>query len=200
MLSYYASGLATGLSNGHADSRNKRTADDAFSRENSNILQQDAYNELTKRGPHVAMPDSVEPTTTHTVLAQMLGISLPGVEPSTSYLPGYAWWPRQGEQNGVNGNNNTNDTNDTNNTNGALAHSHTHPNLNGTIDLGSGQSTVTHSTASLPLSSPSPHSSVDTNSPASAGMPIPFTFDQTGYWMGSMMSASDSIFGMEFGQ
>lgn len=152
------------------------------------MLQQDAYNELTKRSSHVAMPDSPEPTTTHTVLAQMLGIALPGVEPSTSYLPGYAWWPRQGERNGVNANTNNNHN----------AHAHAHPNLNGSIDLGSGQSSLTRSTPSLPLSTPSPHSSIDTSSPASAGMPIPFTFDQTGYWMGPMMSAPETAFGMDF--
>lgn len=196
LLNYYTAGPSAGLANGRPDSRTKRTADDAFSRENTNILQQDAYNELTKRSPHVAMPASHEPTTTHTVLAQMLGIALPGVEPSTSYLPGYAWWPRQGqgEGSGVNGTGSGNGSINNNNDN-----AHTHPNLNGTIDLStSNQGSIAHSTPSLPVSSPSPHSSIDTSSPASAGMPIPFTFDQTGYWMGPMMSAPDTAFGMDF--
>lgn len=28
------------------------------------------------------------------LLAHMLGLDLPGAEPSSSYLPGYEWWPR----------------------------------------------------------------------------------------------------------
>lgn len=28
------------------------------------------------------------------LLAQMLGLDIPGIEPSTSYYPGYEWWPR----------------------------------------------------------------------------------------------------------
>ncbi len=27
-------------------------------------------------------------------MAHMLGLEIPGVEPSTSYYPGYEWWPR----------------------------------------------------------------------------------------------------------
>lgn len=28
------------------------------------------------------------------IMAHMLGLDIPGVEPSASYLPGYEWWPR----------------------------------------------------------------------------------------------------------
>jgi len=31
------------------------------------------------------------------IMAHMLGLDVPGVEPSTSYYPGYEWWPRHGQ-------------------------------------------------------------------------------------------------------
>lgn len=32
------------------------------------------------------------------IMAHMLGLDVPGVEASTSYYPGYEWWPRSGTQ------------------------------------------------------------------------------------------------------
>ena len=31
------------------------------------------------------------------IMAHMLGLEMPGVEPSTSFFPGYEWWPRNNQ-------------------------------------------------------------------------------------------------------
>ncbi|KAI0049260.1 hypothetical protein FA95DRAFT_1557057 [Auriscalpium vulgare] len=80
--------------------RQKRGAEDAFGLDkSSNILQQGAFEELERSTaastPEGALPAPVQPS--NRILAHMLGIDIPGIEPSTSYLPGYEWWPRPGQ-------------------------------------------------------------------------------------------------------
>ncbi|KAI0036598.1 fungal-specific transcription factor domain-containing protein, partial [Vararia minispora EC-137] len=83
----------------------KRPAEDAFglSEKVSDILQQEAFEERSRT--HVPQSEVAQPRptgspnlasadTTNRVLAHMLGLDIPGIEPSTSYLPGYQWWPR----------------------------------------------------------------------------------------------------------
>ena len=74
--------------------RYKRPADDAFGTGDT-----DGAGPLTQSvglgsssGVDTAAPQVS--TTENRILAHMLGIDMPGVEPSTSYLPGYEWWPR----------------------------------------------------------------------------------------------------------
>lgn len=68
------------------DDRRKRPAEDAFGLDKaSDVLSQDIFG-----------PDQVDFQDMSTrIMAQMLGLDMPGMEPSTSYLPGYEWWPRQ---------------------------------------------------------------------------------------------------------
>ncbi|KDR85752.1 hypothetical protein GALMADRAFT_384548 [Galerina marginata CBS 339.88] len=81
--------------------RNKRDAEDAFGVEKAPAsLQREAF----------AAPDAsdqlehnfneslsgVQDISTR-LMAHMLGLEVPGVEPSTSYYPGYEWWPRMNQ-------------------------------------------------------------------------------------------------------
>ncbi|KAF8260725.1 fungal-specific transcription factor domain-containing protein [Lactarius quietus] len=75
--------------------RYKRHADDAFGTEDT-----DAGGALTQSfglGSPVGVDAAAVPQALNAesrVLAQMLGLDLPGVWPSTSYIPGYEWLPR----------------------------------------------------------------------------------------------------------
>jgi len=81
----------------HFSDRHKRPAEAAFGQEkSSNYLQREAF-----RGPS---PDTSNEEGDNGVqelgsriMAHMLGLHIPGFEPSTSYLPGYEWWPRSNE-------------------------------------------------------------------------------------------------------
>lgn len=83
--------------------RNKRPAEAAFdSGRDANYHQNDDYN-------HIADPQMQHPGNTQMnngngvrdlstrIMAHMLGLEMPGVEPSTSYFPGYEWWPRNNQ-------------------------------------------------------------------------------------------------------
>lgn len=73
--------------------RQKRGADDAFGREkNSDLLQREAFG---NSGPKEQMTPAagIQDISTR-MMAHMLGLDIPGIEPSTSYYPGYEWWPR----------------------------------------------------------------------------------------------------------
>ncbi|KZV76951.1 hypothetical protein PENSPDRAFT_741072 [Peniophora sp. CONT] len=80
--------------------RQKRPADDAFGlgEKVSDVLQQEAFEERTGGGG-TPQPVRGGPASDR-VLAHMLGLDIPGIEPSTSYLPGYQWWPRGQAPNG----------------------------------------------------------------------------------------------------
>lgn len=74
------------------DRRNsKRPADDAFGQEkNSDYLSRAVFEQ-----PAEASPGAQDVNTR--IMAHMLGLDVPGVEPSTSYYPGYEWWPSRAD-------------------------------------------------------------------------------------------------------
>ncbi|KAG6845358.1 hypothetical protein H0H87_010467 [Tephrocybe sp. NHM501043] len=77
--------------------RQKRPADAAFGQEkSSNFLQREAF-----KGPAPESSPRNENTGVQElgtrIMAHMLGLNIPGVEASTSYYPGYEWWPRSHE-------------------------------------------------------------------------------------------------------
>lgn len=77
------------------DRRNsKRHADDAFGLEkNSDYLSRAAFEQ-----PAEALGEAPGAQDINTrIMAHMLGLDVPGVEPSTSYYPGYEWWPSRAE-------------------------------------------------------------------------------------------------------
>ncbi|KAF8167342.1 fungal-specific transcription factor domain-containing protein [Crassisporium funariophilum] len=81
--------------------RNKRPAEDAFGEDKApDYLQREVF----------GAPESTENVEVNTdnttsgvqdistrLMAHMLGLEVPGVEPSTSYYPGYEWWPRMNQ-------------------------------------------------------------------------------------------------------
>jgi hypothetical protein len=77
-----------------SDHRRKRPADDAFGREkSSDLLQREAFGVLADKDMPSSDGNGVQDISTR-IMAHMLGLDIPGIEPSTSYLPGYEWWPR----------------------------------------------------------------------------------------------------------
>ena len=77
--------------------RNKRDAQDAFGEEKtSDYPQREAFGATAMRPDPI--PDNSNPTGVQDIstrlMAHMLGLEIPGVEQSTSYYPGYEWWPR----------------------------------------------------------------------------------------------------------
>ncbi|KAF8899084.1 fungal-specific transcription factor domain-containing protein [Infundibulicybe gibba] len=69
----------------------KRLAEDAFGQEHSSTPQPAAFNTLGETD--LVGENGVQDFSTR-IMAHMLGLDIPGVEPSTSYYPGYEWWPR----------------------------------------------------------------------------------------------------------
>ncbi|KAI0321361.1 fungal-specific transcription factor domain-containing protein [Amylostereum chailletii] len=159
---------------GTSNERLKRPAEESIigSEKVSDVLQQEAFDE---NGHPRAGPDSpvspVPANAANRVLAHMLGIDIPGIEPSTSYLPGYEWWPRNGA--GV----------------------PTNPNGNGNGVVGSQPPSMpTTSSAAQTNDSPSPHSSA--SSPPS-NMSIPFSFDATqNFWAGAITGPQNGLNGL----
>ncbi|TFK41823.1 fungal-specific transcription factor domain-containing protein [Crucibulum laeve] len=77
--------------------RNKRYAEDAFGRDkSSDYLPNGSYGVPTKPEGDDPRNNGVQELSTR-LMAHMLGLDIPGVEPSTSYYPGYEWWPRPNE-------------------------------------------------------------------------------------------------------
>ncbi|PPQ72267.1 hypothetical protein CVT24_004684 [Panaeolus cyanescens] len=78
--------------------RNKRAAQDAFGDEQApTYIPREPFGDS---GPPTRSDDGgqggtggVQDMSTR-LMAHMLGLEIPGVEPSTSYFPGYEWWPR----------------------------------------------------------------------------------------------------------
>ncbi|KAL0576702.1 hypothetical protein V5O48_005269 [Marasmius crinis-equi] len=90
----------------HLGERVKRGAEDAFGQEkSSDYLQREAFgvpagadgNHKIGQQPTPTNVQGVQDLSTR-IMAHMLGLDIPGMEPSTSYYPGYEWWPRPGEQ------------------------------------------------------------------------------------------------------
>ncbi|KAG0702716.1 fungal-specific transcription factor domain-containing protein [Suillus ampliporus] len=76
----------------HGPDRQKRAADDAFGERSSDVLQREAFGDIIPR--ERAPQDSGIQEISTRMMAHMLGLDIPGIEPSTSYYPGYEWWPR----------------------------------------------------------------------------------------------------------
>lgn len=73
--------------------RQKRGADDAFGREkSSDFLQREAFGDSSPK-ERITSTAGIQDISTR-MMAHMLGLDIPGIEPSTSYYPGYEWWPR----------------------------------------------------------------------------------------------------------
>ncbi|KAG6842456.1 hypothetical protein C0991_007586 [Blastosporella zonata] len=77
--------------------RQKRPADAAFGQEkSSDYLQREAFKgpspEYTSRAEHTGVQELGT-----RIMAHAIGLNIPGVEASTSYYPGYEWWPRSNE-------------------------------------------------------------------------------------------------------
>lgn len=74
--------------------RPKRPAADAFGNEkSSDFLQREAFGDSDRKAPTQEGPNGIQDISTR-MMAHMLGLDIPGIEPSTSYYPGYEWWPR----------------------------------------------------------------------------------------------------------
>jgi hypothetical protein len=71
----------------HDLARYKRPADDAFGHEKGPPPQQ------VSKDAHHEGDNGVQDLSAR-IMAQMFGYHIPGIEPSTSFLPGYEWWPR----------------------------------------------------------------------------------------------------------
>lgn len=81
--------------------RNKRDARDAFGEEKTEYFHREAFGG-TPMAPDPVSDNGVNNTTgvqdiSTRLMAHMLGLEIPGVEPSTSYFPGYEWWPRMNQ-------------------------------------------------------------------------------------------------------
>ena len=72
----------------HDPARYKRPADDAFGHERR--LPQQV---IKPAEAHHEGENGVQDLGSR-IMAHMFGFHVPGVEPSTSFLPGYEWWPR----------------------------------------------------------------------------------------------------------
>ncbi|TFK77447.1 hypothetical protein BDN72DRAFT_830615 [Pluteus cervinus] len=79
----------------YSTDRHKRQADDAFGQEKlSDFLQREAFTGYdNNKGQGNPSSSGVQDLSTR-LMAHMLGLAVPGVEASTSYYPGYEWWPR----------------------------------------------------------------------------------------------------------
>lgn len=78
----------------HFPDRNKRHAEDAFGQEkSSDYLQREAFKTSDVEETNHEGDNGVQELGTR-IMAHMLGLHIPGIEPSTSYYPGYEWWPR----------------------------------------------------------------------------------------------------------
>lgn len=81
------------LAHAQGSGGHKRPADDAFGMEkSSDYLQHEAFR-CSQFGAAPKGENGVQELGTR-IMAHMLGLDIPGVEPSTSYFPGYEWWPR----------------------------------------------------------------------------------------------------------
>jgi len=77
--------------------RNKRPASDAFDKERiSDVLQREVFgppNEESKATAEIGQSVGVQDLSTQ-LMAHILGLDVSGVVESTSYFPGYRWWPK----------------------------------------------------------------------------------------------------------
>lgn len=75
--------------------RHKRQADDAFGQEKSSqLLSEQAFGVMDHHGVGETVANTGVQDLSQRMMAQMLGLDIPGIQPSTSFYPGYEWWPR----------------------------------------------------------------------------------------------------------
>ncbi|KAI0962057.1 hypothetical protein AcV7_000982 [Taiwanofungus camphoratus] len=79
--------------------RSKRSADEALgSEKNSDILERQAFGRhppfQESQGVSVGQGSNLDEDINARIMVHTLGLDVPGVEPSTSFYPGYQWWPR----------------------------------------------------------------------------------------------------------
>lgn len=87
---------------GQSSDRQKRLADDAFGQEKGlDYPQRDVFDDergsVSGNQGSLENQNGVQELSTR-IMAHMLGLDIPGIEPSTSYYPGYQWWPRPSGQ------------------------------------------------------------------------------------------------------
>lgn len=83
----------------------KRQAEVAFAVEkSSDFLQREAFGGMNHNSPpsteQTQAPEPGVQDLSTRIMAHMLGLDIPGIEPSTSFYPGYEWWPRNGQGQG----------------------------------------------------------------------------------------------------
>ena len=74
--------------------RSKRHAEDAFGHEEPVYPQQEAFVPSSGAPQHAPTNQSGVQDLGTRMMAHMLGLDIPDVEPSTTFFPGYEWWPR----------------------------------------------------------------------------------------------------------
>lgn len=101
-----------GASNHSSPGGTKRQAEVAFgsaSEKSSDYLQREAFGGMMAGGSGGAVAAATAPSQapepgvhdlSTRIMAHMLGLDIPGIEPSTSFYPGYEWWPRNGQAQG----------------------------------------------------------------------------------------------------
>ncbi len=77
----------------HGPGRRKRPIDEALGQDrNPDILQRQAFGGPSGSTPgHLDVPGFEDDG--GRMMAHVMGFSLPGTQPSTSFYPGYEWWP-----------------------------------------------------------------------------------------------------------
>lgn len=94
-------GVQVGSANSYtleSSDRHKRPAEAAFGQEkSSDYLQREVFHDPTNVKATTDGQNGVQELGTR-IMAHMLGLNIPGIEASTSYYPGYEWWPRSYEE------------------------------------------------------------------------------------------------------
>lgn len=80
----------------YSPDRQKRQADDAFGQDKGSdyLPFSGPFESKEQNNDH---ENGVQDLSTR-IMAHMLGLDIPGIEPSTSYYAGYEWWPRQNSE------------------------------------------------------------------------------------------------------
>ncbi|KAH6917023.1 fungal-specific transcription factor domain-containing protein [Coprinopsis sp. MPI-PUGE-AT-0042] len=74
--------------------RSKRPAEDAFGHEGSEYSQQETFVPNSVTPLQAPMNQNGVQDLGNRMMAHMLGLDIPGVEPSTTFFQDYEWWPR----------------------------------------------------------------------------------------------------------
>jgi hypothetical protein len=79
----------------HPPNENKRPAEDDYEKI-SDYLQHEAFGMFQGEQAAPQSTGGVRDLSAR-IMVHMLGLDVPGIEPSTSFYPGYEWWPRNNE-------------------------------------------------------------------------------------------------------